>query len=50
MHDLGDKYATVESLQGIIDFYKEKGYRFKSLNEIEDWEIQYLKDINVLNK
>ncbi|WP_291650350.1 polysaccharide deacetylase family protein [Clostridium sp.] len=50
MHDLGDKYATVESLQEIINFYKEKGYKFKSLNEIEDWEIQYLKDIKVLNK
>ncbi|MDI9216390.1 polysaccharide deacetylase family protein [Clostridium tertium] len=50
MHDLGDKYATVDSLQEIINFYKEKGYKFKTLNEIENWEIQYLKDINVLNK
>lgn len=50
MHDLGDRKATSEALQDIINFYKEKGYKFKSLNEIEDWEIQYLKDINVLNK
>lgn len=50
MHDLGDKNVIAESLQDIINFYKDKGYKFKALNEIEDWEIQYLKDINVINK
>jgi len=50
MHDLGGKNTTVEALQGIIDIYKEKGYEFKTLNEIGDQEIEYLKKINVLNK
>ncbi|TGY41900.1 polysaccharide deacetylase [Clostridium sartagoforme] len=50
MHDLGGKNTTVEALQGIIDIYKEKGYEFKTLNYIEDQEIEYLKKINVLNK
>lgn len=50
MHDLGGKNTTVEALQGIIDIYKEKGYEFKTLNDIEDQEIEYLKKINVLNK
>lgn len=50
MSDSNNKVVTVESLQGVISFYKEKGYKFKTLNEIEDWEIQYLKDIGVINK
>ncbi|GAA0085261.1 polysaccharide deacetylase family protein [Clostridium sp. CTA-7] len=50
MHDLGGKFTTVEALQDIISFYKNKGYTFKTLNEIEEWEIEYLKDIKVLNK
>lgn len=50
MQDLGNKLTTVEALQDVIDFYKEKGYTFKTLNEIEEWEIKYLKDIKVLNK
>lgn len=50
MHDLGGKKVTVEALQDIINFYKERGYVFKTLYEIEPWEIQYLKEINVLNK
>lgn len=50
MHDIGGKNTTVEALQEIIDIYKSRGYEFKSLNEIEDQEMEYLKKINVLNK
>ena len=50
MHDLGGKSTTYEALQEIIDIYKDRGYEFKSLNEIQDYEIDYLKSINVLNK
>lgn len=50
MHDSGVKKSTVEALQDIINIYKERGYTFKALDEIEPWEIEYLKEINVLNK
>jgi len=50
MHDLQNKITTIESLQNIIDFYKERGYEFKSLDNIEKSEIKYLKDIRVINK
>lgn len=50
MHDLGGKRVTVEALQDIINIYKERGYTFKALDEIEPWEMQYLKEINVINK
>lgn len=50
MHDLGRKKVTVEALQDIINTYTERGYKFKTLDEIENWEIQYLKEINVINK
>lgn len=49
MNDLGKEY-TVDALQEIIDFYINRGYKFKTLNEIEEWEIEYLKDNKVLNK
>lgn len=50
MHDSGMNNSTVEALQYVIDIYKERGYTFKALDEIEPWEIEYLKEINVLNK
>ena len=50
MHDSGMNNSTVEALQYIIDLYKEKGYVFKILDQIEPLEIEYLKEINVLNK
>lgn len=50
MHDLRNKITTIESLQKIIDFYKERGYEFKTLDNIEQWEIDYLKEIRVINK
>ena len=50
MHDLQNKVTTIKSLQNTIDFYKEKGYEFKNLDNIEECEINYLKDIKVINK
>ncbi|WP_459830686.1 polysaccharide deacetylase family protein [Clostridium carnis] len=50
MHDLGNKQTTVDSLQNVIDFYKRKGYEFKTLDNIDEWEIEYLEKIHVLNK
>ena len=50
MNDIGGKEANIESLQEIIDFYNKRGYKFKTLNEIEEWEKEYLKEIKVLNK
>lgn len=50
MHDLQNKITTIKSLQNIIDFYKERGYEFKTLDNIEKSEIDYLKDIRVINK
>ena len=32
MHDASSKEATVKSLQKIIDFYKDKGYEFRTLS------------------
>lgn len=48
--DFGDKNAPSEYLKVVIDFYKERGYKFKALNEIEEWEIEYLKNIKIINK
>lgn len=50
MHDLENKITTTECLQGIIDKYKGLGYKFKTFDEIEDWEIQYLINKRVINK
>lgn len=50
MHDSGMNNSTVKALQYIIDIYKEKGYVFKTLDQIEPVEIEYLKEINILNK
>lgn len=50
MHDLENKITTTESLQGIIDKYKSLGYKFKTFDEIDDWEIQYLINKRVINK
>ena len=49
MHDLDNKDTTTEALDEIIKDYKEKGYCFKVLDEIEPWEKEYLKRINVMN-
>lgn len=50
MHDLQNKITTIESLQNTIDFYKERSYEFKTLDNIEENEISYLKEIRVINK
>ena len=50
MHDLENKITTTQCLQGIIDKYKALGYKFKTFDEIDDWEIQYLINKRVINK
>lgn len=50
IHDLQNKLSTIQGLQKTIDFYKERGYEFKNLDNIEKWEIDYLKNIKVINK
>lgn len=42
MHDTNAKVSTSESLQEIIDFYNENGYKFKTLKELDDYELSYL--------
>lgn len=42
MHDTNVKKNTVDSLQEIINFYREKGYTFKSLSDLDDFELSYL--------
>lgn len=48
MHDISGKDTTVEVLQWVIDFYEEKGYTFKNLDNITLEEIEYLEEINVI--
>ncbi|MGL5353852.1 MAG: polysaccharide deacetylase family protein [Clostridium sp.] len=50
MHDMQNKLTTTQSLQSTIDFYKERGYEFKTLDNIDASEIEYLKEIRVINK
>ncbi|GKU25447.1 polysaccharide deacetylase [Clostridium folliculivorans] len=50
MHDADHKSSTIDALPEIIDFYKEKGYRFKSLSEMTTQEYEYLKKVRVINK
>ncbi len=50
MHDCSNQTIIAEALQDVIKYYKEKGYIFKTLNEMDSWEIDYLKENKVLNK
>ncbi|OOM13490.1 polysaccharide deacetylase family protein [Clostridium saccharobutylicum] len=50
MHDLENKKTTTTALQDIIDNYKKLGYEFKTIDEIEDWEMDYLISNHVINK
>ncbi|GAA0077680.1 polysaccharide deacetylase family protein [Clostridium sp. CTA-5] len=50
MHDLDNKITTADALQDVIDRYKKLGYEFKTLNEVEDWEIEYLTNKRIINK
>lgn len=50
MHDLQNKVTTTNSLQEIIDIYKDMGYEFKTVDEMEEWEINYLINRGVINR
>lgn len=50
MHDCSNQTIIAETLKDVINYYKEKGYIFKTLNEMDSWEINYLKENKVLNK
>lgn len=50
MHDLENKDTTAEALEEIIWEYKAMGYNFKTLDKISPWEIDYLKNIRVINR
>lgn len=50
MHDLENKTTTTEALQNIINKYKELGYQFKIVDDMEQWEINYLINCNVINR
>lgn len=50
MHDLENKTTTAEALQNIINKYKELGYQFKIIDDMEQWEINYLINCNVINR
>ncbi|MBN1055994.1 polysaccharide deacetylase [Clostridium botulinum] len=50
MHDLENKVTTTGALQGIINKYKKLGYEFKTFDEMEDWEVQYLIGKRVIDK
>lgn len=50
MHDLENKITTRNSLQDVINKYRNLGYEFKTLNEINEWEIRYLINNHVINK
>ncbi|MDO5517576.1 MAG: polysaccharide deacetylase family protein [Clostridium sp.] len=50
MHDLENKTTTTEALQNIINKYKELGYEFKIMEDMDDWEIDYLIHTNVINR
>lgn len=48
-HDVQADRGTVNALPEMIDRLKEKGYRFKTLDEITDAEIERLKEKRVIN-
>lgn len=50
MHDTENKDTTCDALRDVINDYKALGYKFKTLNEIEDWEVNYLKKIRVIDR
>ncbi|SHK37451.1 Peptidoglycan/xylan/chitin deacetylase, PgdA/CDA1 family [Clostridium cavendishii DSM 21758] len=49
IHDAYGKESSVDALQGIIDYYKARGYKFKSLGEMNDVEYNYLVKAKVIN-
>lgn len=50
MHDLENKDTTTQALIDVIQDYKAMGYKFKTLDEIEPWEMDYLKRARVINR
>lgn len=50
MHDLENKKTTTEALQNIINKYKDLGYQFKTIDNMEQWEIDYLINNKVINR
>ncbi|AOR24092.1 polysaccharide deacetylase family protein [Clostridium taeniosporum] len=50
MHDLENKVTTTNALQHIINKYKDLGYEFKTFDEMEQWEVEYLTDRRVINR
>ncbi|WP_341534805.1 polysaccharide deacetylase family protein [Clostridium sardiniense] len=49
MHDAEGKKSTVTTLENIINEYKLMNYEFKTLDNISNDDIQYLKDVKVIN-
>ncbi len=49
MHDAEGKKSTVSTLENIINEYKLMNYEFKTLDNISNEDIQYLKNIKVIN-
>ena len=50
MHDLDNKDTTAEALNHVIKTHKDRGYKFKTLSEMEPWELEYLEKIRVVNR
>lgn len=50
MHDLENKKTTTIALQDIINNYKNLGYEFKTVDEMEDWERDELINTRVINR
>ncbi|MGL4850860.1 MAG: polysaccharide deacetylase family protein [Clostridium sp.] len=50
MHDTDVKDSTVSTLQELINTYKNKGYEFKTLDQISSEEIEYLINTRVINR
>ncbi|MGL5414087.1 MAG: polysaccharide deacetylase family protein [Clostridium sp.] len=50
MHDTDVKDSTVSTLQELINTYKNKGYTFKTLDQISSEEIEYLINTRVINR
>lgn len=50
MHDAEAKTTTVEALPSIIEHFKNKGYAFKTLNEISSVEVNKMIKYRIINR
>jgi peptidoglycan/xylan/chitin deacetylase (PgdA/CDA1 family) len=50
MHDAAEKNTTVEALPEIIASLKEKGYEFKTFNDMSPGEKQEMIKLNIMNR